>query len=224
MRRLLGGSLAGLGLAILLAAPVAAGSEPPTELRFFERGRVAYAFEQGCQSSPDSPRVTCTQMNIDVFKGRRGGTEPEFRFRGEQVCFNRYKETFNARTGRMLRQTFEQGCARNRASLDVAFSKRLRWATVAGTIKLDRQRCDYRGEGSCESDTRRLSLDLVWDAHGPVTERFIYFRETRENCESTFTGNERSRDADVQGTIGDKSLGLDGGLVRHDLQETRVCQ
>jgi hypothetical protein len=75
----------------------------------------------------------------------------------------------------------------------------------------------------CESDERRVALDLYWDGRGPITERFIYFRETRKNCESTFSGTQRSRDASVSGQIGAKPVGLGGAIVRHDLQETRVC-
>ncbi len=57
----------------------------------------------------------------------------------------------------------------------------------------------------------------------PVTDRFIYFRETRKNCETTFTGTERSRDATVSGRIDGQSVRLDGALVKHGLQQTRVC-
>ena len=95
---------------------------------------------------------------------------------------------------------------------------------MAGTIKLQRERCVHSGDDTfCESDERRVELDLYWDGHGPITERFIYFRETRKNCESTFSGTERSRDAAVSGQIGAKPVGLGGAIVRHDLQETRVC-
>ncbi len=223
MRRLFSGSLAGLGLAMLLAAPVAAGSEP-TELRRFERGHLASAGGGESRESADGRRVTCTDTSVNIFDGRRGGSEPEFRFAGEEVCVFRFKNTFNARTGRALSDTFEQGCARNRPSLDVDFGERLRWASVAGTIKLQRERCTHTGrEASCESDERRVALDLYWDGQGPITERFIYFRETRKNCESTFTGIQRSRDAAVSGRIGAKPVSLDGQILRHDLQETRVC-
>ncbi len=78
-------------------------------------------------------------------------------------------------------------------------------------------------EPSCESDERRLALNLVWDGHGLITERFIYFRETRKNCESTLTGTEPSRDAAVSGRIGAKPVGLGGTIVRRDLKKTRVC-
>jgi len=223
MRRLFSGSLAGLGLAILLAAPVAAGSEP-TELRRFERGLVAHAFGGECRESADGRRVTCTDTQVNIFDGRRGGSEPEFRFTGEEVCVSRSKSTFNPRTGRSIRDTFEHGCARNRRSLDVDFGERLRWASVGGTIKLERDRCyHYSADSVCVTDERRIALDLYWDGHGPITERFIYFRETRKNCESTFSGTQRSRDASVSGQIGAKPVGLGGAIVRHDLQETRVC-
>ena len=221
MRRISTGSLAGLGLAMLLAAPVAAGSEP-TELRYFERGRLAFAGGQECRG--DERRETCTETQVSVFDGKRGGSEPEFRFRGDEVCVYRMKSTFNPRTGRLLSDTWEQGCARNRQSLDVDFGDSLRWASVAGTIKLQRQRCTYSGDKpSCENDERRVALDLYWDGRGPITERFIYFRETRKDCESTFTGTERSRGANVTGHVGARSTQLGGALLWHDLQQTRVC-
>ena len=224
MRRLFSGSLVGLGLAMLLAAPVAAGSDS-TDYRRFERGHLASAGGGECRESADGRRVTCTDTSVNIFDGRRGGSEPEFRFAGEEVCVFRSTITFNARTGRALSDTFEQGCARNRRSLDVDFGERLRWASVAGTIKLQRDRCVHTGDGSsCERNERRVALDLYWDGHGPITERFIYVRETRKNCESTFTGIQRSRDASVSGHIGAKRVSLSGSILRHDLQETRVCR
>lgn len=223
MRRLFSGSLAGLGLAMLLAAPVAAGSDS-TDYRRFERGRLAFAGGGECRESADGRRVTCTETFVNIFDGRRGGTEPELRFAGEEVCVFRAKNTYNARTGRALSDTSERGCASNRRSLDVDFGERLGWASLAGTIKLQRDRCVHTGDDPfCERDERRVALDLYWDGHGPITERFIYSRETRKNCESTFTGTERSRDAAVSGQIGAKPVGLNGSILRQDIQETRVC-
>ena len=225
MRRLFSGSLVGLGLAMLLAAPVAAGSDS-TDYRRFERGHLASAGGGECRESADGRRVTCTETFVNIFDGRRGGSEPADRFAGEEVCVSRFKYTYNPRTGRALSDTSERGCATNRRSLDVDFGERLRWASVAGTIKLQRERCVHTTAGeepSCETDSRRVALDLYWDGHGPITERFVYFRETRKNCESTFTGTERSRDAAVSGQIGAKAVGLGGAILWHDLQETRVC-
>jgi len=222
MRRLFGGSLVGLGLAMLLAAPVAAGSDS-TDYRRFERGRLAFAGDGECRESADGRRVTCTETFVNIFDGRRGGTEPELRFAGEEVCVFRAKNTYNARTGRALSDTSERGCARNSPSLDVDFGERLGSASLAGTIKLRRQRCTYTGEPICETDSRRVALDLYWDGHGPITETFRYSRETRKNCESTFTGTQRSRDATVSGQIGAKPVRLNGSILRQDFQETRVC-
>ncbi len=222
MRRLFSGSLAGLGLALLLAVPVAAGSEP-TELRFFERGLGAGADGgDDCRDSADGRRFTCTDTSVGIFDGRQGGSEPEFRFAGEEVCFIRVKSTSDYRTGR-IRDSHEFRCARNSPSLDVDFGDRLKWASVAGTIKLQRKRCTYTGEPTCETDSRHVALDLYWDGQRAITERFTYFRETRKNCEFTVSGTERSRDADVSGHIGAKAVGLSGVIVRSDRQETRIC-
>ena len=224
MRRLFSGSLVGLGLAMLLAAPVAAGSDS-TDYRRFERGHLASAGGGECRESADGRRVTCTETFVNIFDGRRGGSEPADRFSGEEVCVGRFKYTYNPRTGRALSDTSERGCATNRRSLDVDFGERLRWASVAGTIKLQRDRCVHTGgeEPSCESDERRVALDLYWDGHGPITKSFSYFRETRKNCEFTSTRTERSRDATVSGQIGAKPVGLSGVILRHDRQETLVC-
>ena len=219
MRRLFGGSIAALGLAILLAAP-AAGAEP-SDSRFFERGRIAFAYGGSCRESADGRRVTCTNTDVSIFKGRRGGTDPERRFRGEQVCVYRSTETFNRETGRNISSTYEEGCARNRAALDVDFSDGLRWARVDGTIRLQRTRCE---QDSCADDTRRVSIHLAWDAFGPVGDRFLYFRESRGDCEFTYSGTEQYRDANVTGHIGDKSVELEGQLMKRDIQETYVCQ
>ncbi len=223
MRRLFSGSLVGLGLAMLLAAPVAAGSDS-TDYRRFERGHLASAGGGECRESADGRRVTCTETFVNIFDGRRGGSEPESRFSGEEVCVGRFKYTYNPRTERILNTTSEEGCARNRRSLDVDFGEQLRWASVAGTIKLFRERCVQSGEErSCESDEHRVALDLHWDGGGPITERFIEFRETRKNCESTFTDTERSRNASISGHIGAERVRLSGKLIRRDQQETRVC-
>ncbi|MDQ3554086.1 MAG: hypothetical protein M3395_06740, partial [Chloroflexota bacterium] len=156
-----------------MAAPVAAGSNS-TDTRQFERGHLAYGYSGECRESADGRRVTCTETYVNIFDGKRGGSEPEFRFTGEEVCVGRFKNTFNPRTERLISDTHEQGCARNRRSLDVDFGERLRWASVAGTIKLERQRCVYTGEEpACEFDERRVALDLYWDGRGPITERFI---------------------------------------------------
>ncbi len=228
MRRLFSGSLVGLGLAMLLAAPVAADTEP-TEFRRFERGNLAFAGGAECHESADGRRVFCTETDVNIFDGRRGGSEPEFRFAGEEVCVSRVKSAFNARTGRVLSDNEEQGCASNRRSLDVDFGEQLRWASVSGTIKLQRRRCTYTGEElsrSCERDERRVALDLHWDGRGPIIERFTDFRETRRNCELTSTETERSRSAAVSGHIGAKRVYLDGdgAILRQDLQEKRVCR
>ncbi len=223
MRRLFSGSLVGLGLAMLLAAPVAAGSDS-TDYRRFERGRLAFASGGECRESADGRRVTCTDTSVNIFDGRRGGSEPEFRFAGEEVCVSRSKYTYNPRTERFLSETSEGGCARNRRSLDVDFGERLRWASVAGTIKLQRQRCTYSGEEpSCENDERRVALDLYWDGGGPINETFQYFRNTLKNCEYTFTGTERSRDAAVSGHIGAEPVHRGGPILRRDEQDTRFC-
>ncbi len=228
MRRLFSGSLVGLGLAMLLAAPVAADTEP-TEFRRFERGHLASAGGGECHESADGRRIFCTRTDVNIFDGRRGGSEPEFRFAGEEVCVSRVKSTFklkspfNPRTGYLLSDTSEQGCASNRRSLDVDFGERLRWASVSGTIKLQRERCTYSGEESCESDERRVALDLHWDGRGPIIERFTDFRETRRNCELTSTRTERSRPTVVSGQIGAEPIPLEGAIVRQDLQEKRVC-
>jgi hypothetical protein len=225
LRKLWSGSLVGLGLAILLAVPAAAGGSAPSDERLFVRGLVAYAFGGECRESADGRRVTCTDTSVNIFDGRRGGTEPEFRFRGEEVCVDRNSQTFNARTGRLIRHTFEHGCARNRASLDVDFGERLRWASVTGMVKLDRERCHLGSEdGVCESDQHRIAVDLYWDGHGPITERFIYVRETVRDCETTFSGTERSREAHVTGDVGARSVHMDGAILKVDLQQTRVCQ
>jgi len=224
MRRLFSGSLVGLGLAMLLAAPVAADTEP-TEFRRFERGHLASASDAECHESADGRRRTCTETEVNIFDGRRGGSEPELRFAGEQVCVFRSKETYNPRTERILNTTLDSGCARNRPGrLDVDFGERLRWASVAGTIKLYRERCVDSGDGSfCESDERRVALDLHWDGRGPIIERFTDFRETRKNCEFTSTDTSRSRDASVSGQIGAEPVHLNGSILRHYFQETRVC-
>ncbi|CAN5765679.1 hypothetical protein BH24CHL8_BH24CHL8_04680 [soil metagenome] len=73
------GLIVGLGIALLVAAPVAAGTA--SESRYFERGHYAFASERVCTSAPGSHRTTCRDLSIDVFKGRRGARTAAARWR-----------------------------------------------------------------------------------------------------------------------------------------------
>ncbi len=95
---------------------------------------------------------------------------------------------------------------------------------MVGTIKLQHQGCSYCGEPPCESEAKRVPLDLVWEGSGAITDTFVYHRRTRERCEVSSTSSERRRDATVQGRIGARSVRLDGAILRHDVQFTEVCR
>ncbi|MDQ3554089.1 MAG: hypothetical protein M3395_06755, partial [Chloroflexota bacterium] len=90
MGRPIRGLVVGLGLAVVLGAPAAAGTS--SDSRYFERGHQAAAWKGVCRTTPDSDVTTCRSFSIQVFFGRRGGTDPETRFRGYELSVSMSKE------------------------------------------------------------------------------------------------------------------------------------
>ncbi len=220
MARTIRGLIVGLGMALLVAAPAAAGTS--SESRYFERGHYAFASESDCTSKPGSERTTCKDFSIDVFAGRRGGTDPASRFTGYEVRVNTSTETFDHTTGRLIRQGFELGVARNSAALRVRFD-RLGSASVAGTIRVSVTKCGRSGE--CEKSRRQMTLDLYWTARpGPASDSFTYYRLNDAGCEFTYTDTRRGRRARTVGDLDGSAMRMRGALTKVDLQTTEVCQ
>jgi len=156
----------GLGMTLVLGAPVAAA--PLSESRFFERGHQASAHRGVCRTAPDSDITTCRYLSVQVFSGRRGGTDPATRFRGHDISVSKGRHKENHVTGQILGSRSENGHVANSESLLVRF-ERIRGATVEGTIRVRVQSCDRRGE--CVDSHRRMALDLAWTARpGPASK------------------------------------------------------
>lgn len=220
MARTIRGLIVGLGMALLVLAPVAAGTS--SESRYFERGHYAFASESVCTSAPGSHRTTCRDFSIDVFKGRRGGTDPACRFTGYEVRVNTSRETFDHATGRIIRQGFELGVARNSAALRVRLD-RLGGASVEGIIRVSVTSCDRSGQ--CENNRRQMVLALDWKARpGPASESFTYYRLNDAGCEFTYTDTRRGRRARTVGDVDGRAMRMRGALLKVDLQTTEVCQ
>lgn len=143
MSRSIRGLVVGLGMTLVLGAPVAAA--PLSESRFFERGHQASAHREVCRTAPDSDIVTCRYLSVQVFSGRRGGTDPATRFRGYEISVSKGMHRENHVTGQILGSRSENGHVTNSESLQVQFD-RIRGATVEGTIRVRVQSCDRRGE------------------------------------------------------------------------------
>ncbi|MDQ3553442.1 MAG: hypothetical protein M3395_03405 [Chloroflexota bacterium] len=219
MRRTVRGLVMGLGLTLLLGAPVAAGT---SESRYFERGQHASASKGFCRSAPGSGVTKCREFSIDVFAGRRGGTDPATRFSGYEVRVLTSYETVDHVTGRILRQGFAIGEATNREALRVRFDG-LRSASVEGTIRVSETRCDRSGR--CEDSRRRVALDLEWAAGTePASKIFIYYRINDGGCESTYTETRRERSAQAVGDVDGRGMRVHGSLVKTDQHSTQVCQ
>ncbi len=79
MRRTIRSLAVGLGMTVMLGAPVSAGT---SDSRYFERAHVASASNETCRASADPDFLTCEDIYVKVYSGRSGGTEPGSRFAG----------------------------------------------------------------------------------------------------------------------------------------------
>ncbi len=219
MGRTVRGFIIGLGLAVLVAAPVAAGGE---ESRSFERGHTASASESTCREVAGSDVVKCSNFSVQVFRGRRGGTEPASRFRGYEVTVTKDTETIDGSTGKTIRWRSIIGRVRNVDSLTVRFDG-LRDASVTGTMRVSDMRCDRRGE--CEESKRQMALDLDWTpTPDPASSAFLYYRVNDRGCETTYSQTLRLRTAWMAGEFDGSDVRVRGDLVRTDSVTTQVCQ
>jgi len=211
--------VAGLGLVVLLGATVAAGT---SDSRYFERGHHAFASKEVCRSAPGSDIMTCRNFSIEVFSGRRGGTDPSTRFRGYEARVSMSRQRSNNVTGQILGSRFENGSVANSDALRVRFDE-LRGASVEGTIRVQVQTCPSRGD--CVDSHRRMALDLEWIARpGPASESFTYSRTNDAGCEATYTDTRRARRAKAVGRVDDQDMHASGWLTKSDVLITRVCQ
>lgn len=227
MKRVVRGSMAALVLAILTVAPVAAG-EGPSDDRLWERGQSASLFTFDCvEDSPRAGLVTCDFDEVTVFQGRRGGTIPDYRFSGDEVCIYLARTVFDSDTGDTVRERQDVACPLlNRPSLDVEFEQGVNGATLNGRVRLDTFRCNYADrEDPCRHSSRVVSVDLSWTGRGSVGDAYGYFRYTKDGCETTETITGRDRRARVRGHVGGKDLGSAWGqLTKTEFTTTHVCQ
>ncbi|MDQ3552804.1 MAG: hypothetical protein M3395_00120 [Chloroflexota bacterium] len=219
MGRSLRALVVGLGLALVLGAPVAAGT---SDSRYFQRGHQAVAWKGVCRTAPDSDVTTCRSFSIQVFSGRRGGTDAATRFRGYELSVSMSKERSNNVTGELLGSRVENGSVANSDALRVRFDE-LRGASVEGTIRVQVQSCPRRGE--CVEGHRKMALDLDWTARpGPASDSFTYSRYNDAGCEYTYTETRRARQARTVGQVDGSDMRASGWLIRSDLLTTTVCQ
>jgi hypothetical protein len=219
--------MAALVLAILTVAPVAAGGGPSDD-RLWERGQSASTFNYDCvEDSPRAGLVTCDFDDVTVFQGRRGGTIPEYRFSGYEVCISMSRSVFDSTTGDIVRDRQDVACpVLNKPSLEVEFEPGVNGATLSGTVRLDTLRCTYANRDQrCEQSTRVVAVDLSWTGRGSVGDAYGYFRYTKDGCETTETITGRDRRARVRGHVGAKDLGSAWGqLAKTEFTATHVCQ
>ncbi len=211
--------VAGLALALLLGGPVAAGT---TDSRYFERGHQASAWKSGCRASPDSDLQTCRNFSINVFAGKRGGTDRATRLTGYEVSVHKSKQTSNHATGQVIEARYVHGSVINDDALQVRFDG-VRGASVQGTIEFSITLCDESGE--CVESRRQMALDLDWTARpGPASKSFTYYRYNDGGCESTYTDTRRGRRSRLAGAMDGEPLRMRGYVVHVDLLATRVCK
>lgn len=217
MGRTFRGLVVGLGMTLVLGAPVAAGT---SDSRYFERGHTAFASNEVCQASPDSDVVTCRALGIQVFSGRRGGTDPATRFTGYHFSLSMSKRTVNQEAVETVRSRDQRAEVTNSDALRVTFDG-LRGYSVEGSLMVRVRRCE---SGHCETSRRRIELDLDWTAgRDPASELFEYRRSNRDGCEFTSTFASREREARMVGLIDGSVWRAPGRLMKFDLQDTAVC-
>ncbi len=175
-----------------LAAPVAAASKWTT---FKQAGTNAFAFSNACTDNPDGT-VTCGGQSIDVFEGRiRETGQPTFK--GEQICYNEFQETFDPSTGEVLESSSAFGCADDTDSLTI---RNLSSISLAPTvIELTELVCDPT---ECtESDGGSITVHGTWAGVGPTIRQSGRFRLDDGTCIQVNADKGKSRQATFEGSL-----------------------
>ncbi len=174
-----------------LAAPVAAANEWTV---FKQAGTSAFASNDTCDDNGDGT-ATCDGRSIHVFEGML--SEPgQPTFRGEQVCYNDYHDTFDTTTGASIESSFVFGCARNADTLTI---RKLTSISLDPTvIEVIEATCDETG---CTQSEGSISVHGTWTGTGPTLSQKGRFRFDDGTCIQVNADKSTSRQAAFTGSI-----------------------
>jgi hypothetical protein len=148
--------------ALIIAAPTAAAS-PWTGGS--QSGVSAGADTSDCIDNTDGT-VTCSGEGLFVFEGKikPAGEKPRH---GEEVCYNRFSDTFDPETGESIESESLFGCALDAGTLT---ADNLTSVVLAPTvIELVTFTCD---ESECtEVPAGSITVDATWTGVGPITSQ-----------------------------------------------------
>lgn len=187
-----GAILIAIVTAILLAAPAAAASP---WFSYSQTGTTATADNSECTENPDGT-VSCQGQSLYVFKGtvKASGERP---YKGEQVCYNEYSDTWDPDTGEFFESEGVFGCAADAGTLTI---NNLTTIVLAPTvINLTAWQCDTFD--CTESPAGSTSVYGTWTGVGPIASskgRFFYDDGT---CVQVHADKGKFREASFEGSF-----------------------
>jgi hypothetical protein len=181
LRHRLVGALGAILMVFVLAAPAAADTTPGGG-----NGTTAIAFQDGGCTDNNDGTVTCSQTELDAFKGKVSG---------DSVCYDELTFTFDESTGDTISSHESFGCTENSGSVSV---DKLASVDVASTdIALTDFDCDTND--CTESDGGILSIAATWTGFGKTLKSSSSFHSRDPFCVEVDRSKSTSRNATFDG-------------------------
>ena len=200
----LGGLAAGLVVAVLVVAPVAAAS-PWFSVK--QTGTFAFAFGDTCQDNGDGT-TTCEGQSLDVFEGSQKFSGSR-RTAGQQVCTSIFTVTFDTETGEPLDQVDAFGCVSDPGTLTV---DGLDSITLAATeIDLVHLSCDEETGECTETPAGSITVSGTWEGVGPLVMSTSRFSFDDGVCRDVQSNRMTQRQADFSGSFEAFDVGMSEG-------------
>ena len=179
LRHRLLGALGAILMVLALAAPVAADTTPGGG-----NGTTAIAFHDGGCTNNDDGTVTCSQTELDAFKGKVSG---------DSVCYDEFTVTFDEDTGDTVSSHESFGCTEN--SGNVSADKLASFDVAPTDVALTTFDC---GANDCtEVDGGILSIAATWTGFGKTLKSSSSFHFRDHSCVEV----DRTRSTDRNATF-----------------------
>jgi hypothetical protein len=178
----LGGALGAIVIAFVLAAPVAADTTAGGGT-----GTAATAFRDGGCTDNEDGTFTCSQTELDAFKGKVSGDE---------VCDDTLSATFDTGTGDQLSSHESFGCTENSGNVSV---DKLTSVGVAST-DIALTTFDCTGADPCiAGDGGTISIAATWTGVGKTLKTSSSFHSRDPFCVEVDRSKSTSRNATFVG-------------------------
>jgi hypothetical protein len=175
-------ALGAILIVFVLAAPVAADTTPGGG-----SGTVATAFQDGGCTNNGDGTLTCSQTELDAFKGKASGDE---------VCYDELTITLDENTGDPLSSHESLGCTDNSGNVSV---NKLTSVDVAST-DIALTTFDCIGSDDCtESDGGTRSIAATWTGIGKTLKSRSSFHSRDPFCVEVDRSKSTSRNATFDG-------------------------